>query len=279
MKSSINHARHNSIRRFITIMVFCLGVLLVIGTLLDLGAFMLFHNHHHTLEKFIEAIFYSALGFVCLIIGLERAVDLSNITNTVDRQTQTLEKIDEHLLQFRKYKLIHSYHEIYDRSILLIEKCNHHIRTVIYASSPKAPDSWNERVAEILSNKAKAGNPIEMEIIFCMNPEDLTTQFIEAMEKRLEPYKKWNSIKYVHMYFQFMEKTIGNDSFIIDEEHLLITFPTILSNITQKGFLFEHQPETVKPYVNWFNSYAKFEALSLKSAKKQIINPQYKFHS
>lgn len=273
-EDKIEHTQHSSVRRFLTIAVIILGILLVVGTILDLGAFTIFTQNEadsERLEKFIQTIFYSALGFVCLILGLERALDMTKIDKTLAHQNKVLGSIDRHISQYRQYKLLNTYQEIFDYSINLIRECNAHVRTVVYASSPKAPDNWHNEVADILLYKAKSGKPIQYEIVFCVNPEDLTPQFFEAAEKRLECYRTNGVMNYVHFYFQFMEKTIGTDCIIIDDKHLMVTFPTILSNMTQRGFLFENQREAVTDYLNWYISYAKFEAISMKTARKQFL--------
>jgi hypothetical protein len=270
IKERIEKSTHNSTRRFLTISILLLGILLVLGTILDLGAFSLFHQHQENIHKFVSIIFYSCIGLLCIIIGLERALDIGRIDKTLERQLDTLNSIDNHISQYRQYKLLENYHDIYNISLQLIEKASSNIRSVVYANSPKAPDSWNEKVAELLKSKADAGFPVQFDIVICINPEDMNDNFINSTERRFQIYKDRGADIYFHRYIQYMEKTIGQDCLIIDEKYLIISFPTILSNKTQKAIFFENQHDTVRQFINWFNSYAMFEAVSIKTAMKNL---------
>ncbi|HMG16595.1 MAG TPA: hypothetical protein VK590_14155 [Saprospiraceae bacterium] len=271
-KKSIEKSTHSSTRRFLTLSILLLGAFLVIGTILDMGAFTIFKEYEEIVHKFISVIFYSCIGLLCIIIGLERVLDITRIDQTLNKQTDILQSIDSHISQYRQYKFIENYNDIYNSSLQLIESTTTNIRSVVYANSPKAPDSWNEKVASILKAKSDAGTPVQFDIVICINPEDINEQFIESSERRFQLYKDKGADMYFHRYIQNMERTIGLDCIIIDDKSLIVSFPTILSNTTQKALLFENQPDTIKQFINWFNSYAMFEALSYKTIVKNFMN-------
>ncbi|HRG68824.1 MAG TPA: hypothetical protein PLS73_08250 [Saprospiraceae bacterium] len=278
--------RHSATRSVLTYSIIIVGTLLLLATIIDILPIGLLAGYEELQSQVSKALFYSCLGLICMILGLERALDISRIETTLDYQNQTLEKttiqieesfinqdkilnsIDKHISEFKQYKLLENYHDIYNNSLLLIEKASSNIRSVVYANSPKAPDSWNETVAGLLKSKADAGFPVQFDLIICMTHEDMNEHFISATEKRFEIYKSRGADMYFHRYIQFMEKTIGQDCLIVDDKNLIISFPTIFSNRTQKALLFENQQETVVQFINWFNSYAMFEALSFKNALK-----------
>ncbi len=266
---NIQTSRQKSVRNFLTYTIIILGILLFAGTFLDSLSLDMFEGYSKQIEQFTDALFYSCIGLLCVVIGFERVLDLSNLEHAMNRQTEILESIDDHISGFRQYKLLETYQDIYNVSIRLIEQSENHIRSVVYANSPKAPDSWNEKVADILKAKSDAGMPAQFDIVINMNPDDFNPTFMEATDKRFKIYQDRGADIYFHRYIQFMEKTIGLDCLIIDNKHLIVSFPTILSNRTQKAILFEHQDDLVEQFINWFNSYAMFEAMSYKTLVKR----------
>ncbi|MDQ3143022.1 MAG: hypothetical protein M3Q56_12330 [Bacteroidota bacterium] len=269
-KKKMAQTANKTVRGALTYSILVLGSLLLIGTVLDLGSFSMFSQYADTIHKFNEGIFYSCIGLICVVLGLERALDIARIEGTLEKQNEILESIDMHITEYRQYKLLETYHDIYNISLQLVEKASTNIRSVVYANSPKAPDSWNERVADLLKAKADAGFPVQFDIVICINPEDITEQFIEASERRFQMFKDKGADMYFHRYIQYQEKTIGQDCFIVDDKYLIVSFPTILSNKTQKALFFENQEDTVRQFINWFNSYAMFEALSIKTVIKNV---------
>lgn len=257
-----------SLRGLLSYSILLLGILLLLGTILDQASSSIFQQYADQIHKFNEGIYYSCIGLICVVLGLERALDISRIDQALENQNEILNSIDTHISTYRQYKFIESYHEIYNLSLQLTERAKTNIRSVVYANSPKAPDSWNEKVAEILRRKSDAGVPVQFDIVICINKEDINQQFIEATERRFKIFQDQGSDIYFHRYVQFMEKTIGYDCFIIDDTDLILSFPTILSNKTQRALFFENQSDTVNQYINWFNSYAMFEAISMKTALK-----------
>ncbi|MBK8450415.1 MAG: hypothetical protein IPL42_10475 [Saprospiraceae bacterium] len=277
IKAQMTQTTNKSLRGLLSLSILFMGSLLLIGTILDQLGGTLFQSYEEIIHKFNEGIFYSCIGLICVVLGLERALDIARIDNTLEKQNGILESIDAHISEYRQYKLLETYHDIYNISLQLIEKTRSNIRSVVYANSPKAPDSWNERVAEILKNKHDAGFPVQFDIVICINPEDMNEQFIEATERRFQIFKNYGSDIFFHRYVQNMEKTIGYDCLILDDCHLILSFPTILSNKTQKAVFFENQVDTVSQFINWFNSYAMFEAISMKTAIKNIKLKQKDF--
>jgi hypothetical protein len=96
MTNKIEHQRHNWVRRILTGTLFTVGGLLVIGvifgTVLDMGAFAQFAQYKLQIHHFVETIFYSCIGLVCLVLAFERALDLNKIDSTLDNQNKVLEK-------------------------------------------------------------------------------------------------------------------------------------------------------------------------------------------
>ncbi len=269
IRKTIEDSRQKSVQNFLTYTILTLGVLLFVGTFLDSLSLDMFEAYSKQIEQFTDALFYSCIGLLCVVIGFERLLDLSKLENALHRQTEILDSIDEHISGFRQYKLLETYQDIYNVSIRLFEQSENHVRSVVYANSPKAPDSWNEKVADILKAKSDAGMPAQFDIVINMNPDDFNASFMEATDRRFKIFQDRGADIYFHRYIQFMEKTIGLDCLIVDNKHLIVSFPTILSNRTQKAILFENQEELVSQFINWFNSYAMFEAMSYKTLVKK----------
>ena len=269
IRKTIEDSRQKSVQNFLTYTILTLGVLLFVGTFLDSLSLDMFEAYSKQIEQFTDALFYSCIGLLCVVIGFERLLDLSKLENALHRQTEILDSIDEHISGFRQYKLLETYQDIYNVSIRLFEQSENHVRSVVYANSPKAPDSWNEKVADILKAKSDAGMPAQFDIVINMNPDDFNASFMEATDRRFKIFQDQGADIYFHRYIQFMEKTIGLDCLIVDNKHLIVSFPTILSNRTQKAILFENQEELVSQFINWFNSYAMFEAMSYKTLVKK----------
>lgn len=263
-----------------------MGFLLVLASIIECLPKEMLLGYDKLLKEFKSDLFYSCLGLICIILGLERALDFSRIEEALQSQTKVLNEIselgakysdqqfkllgsiDQHVSGFRQYKLLDNFNEIYNLSLQLALKAQTNIRSVVYANSPKAPDNWNSEIAKILKSKADSGNPVQFDLVICINQDDFNEQSINQFEKRFELYREQESEKYHHRYFQFMEKTIGLDCFIVDDEYMIISFPVILSNRTQKAILLENQKETIAAFISWFNSYAMFESLSYNNALK-----------
>lgn len=278
--------RQKATRSFLTYSIILVGVLLLMVTILDFIPLPFLEGYEQLQTKITSGLFYSCLGLICIILGLERALDIARIEESLYNQNKVLSEykeegsklmkqhndllssIDQHISGYRQYKLLDNYTEIYNLSLQLALKAQTNIRSVVYANSPKAPDSWNTDIAKILKAKADSGNPVQFDVVVCINQEDFNSQTIEQFDKRFQLYKNEGAEKYHHRYFQFMEKTIGLDCFIIDDMYMILSFPLILSNKTQKAILLENQKETITAFNNWFTSYAMFESLSFNNAVK-----------
>lgn len=132
--------RHSATRSFLTYSIIIVGTLLLLATIIDILPIGLLAGYEELQSQVSKALFYSCLGLICVILGLERALDISRIETTLDYQNQTLEKttiqieksfinqdqilnsIDKHISEFKQYKLLENYHDIYNNSLLLIEK-------------------------------------------------------------------------------------------------------------------------------------------------------------
>jgi hypothetical protein len=94
-KEFVRKKRRKGIRHFLTYSLLILGAILisalVVGTILDLGAFARFSEYKDEVHEFTKAIFTSCVGLLCLVLGFERLFDFDNIESTLEKQNETLE--------------------------------------------------------------------------------------------------------------------------------------------------------------------------------------------
>ena len=87
--AQLKRHRRRAFRAFTTFALFALGglllILLVCGTILDLGVFSSFRNMEPVIDKLVHGLFISSVGFLCVTLGLERKVDFDNIDTTLER--------------------------------------------------------------------------------------------------------------------------------------------------------------------------------------------------
>lgn len=273
-------------RGFLTYSLIIVGILIIGASAIEYFPIGALTEHEETIKQAKIDLFYSCLGLICLVLGMERAVDVAKVQTAIEDQNKVLDQlktdlqnalggnqnllhsIDEHLSRFNQYKLLESYEEIYTTSLKLMQGAKTNIRSIVYANSPKAPDDWNQRVAKILRDKADNSTPVQFDIVICMNRDDFTAPFIERTNQRYDLYKAEGVESFFHRYLQFMERPIGFDCLIIDNHHMIMSFPLIVSNKTQKAILMMNQQDTITNFVNWFNSLVMFEAISFNNAVK-----------
>jgi len=274
--TSIEVNKHRVIRRFLTWTILLLGIFLIIGTFLDFSAFSQLQAWRTDIHKFTEAIFYSCIGFICIVLGLERALDIGRIDNTLKIQVKILRDIENYLKSFRQFRYLEENEDIYVASIKLIEKTETKMRALIYANQPKAPEWWNEKIASILKEKSEKGKPIQFDIVICVKPSDLSIDFFKIADARFEIYTQKGVSNYFHRYIHEMKKTIGHDCLIIDDKHFIINFPTIQTNSTQKGLLFENQPVVTRELLNWYDSFVFTDFIPYDELKRDFTKKQIK---
>jgi len=271
-KKEIDKTRHKITRNILTVTLIGLGILLFIGTFIELPAFTILKEYQPSLHKINEAIFYSSISILCIALGLERASDLFQIDNTLNILTKSLNDIEDHLKNFKQFYFLKEYEDIYRASIKIAEKTKTKIRAIVYTNQPKAPDWWNEKIAKILKEKSDNGKPIQFDLVICVKPTDINLNFFKVGDKRFEIYEKMEISQFFHRYILVMEKLIGQDCLIIDDEHFIINFPTIQSNKTQKGILFENQSEVTKELINWYDSFAHEDVITYERLKSDFEN-------
>ncbi|HEY1112420.1 MAG TPA: hypothetical protein VGE66_02630 [Chitinophagaceae bacterium] len=259
---SLSHTRRQAQRRILTIIIMGLGILLIIGNILDLGAFTFLAPWQESIHKFTQVIFFSCIGFIAIMLGLERALDLDRIDKALERQTRLLREVNTSLKSFHEFRYLESYNDIYQTSIQLIEGTHSRLRLLMYTNKPKAPDWWTERVAEIMQENMRRSNPLLFDVVVCVDEDNLSEENIASAEQRYAVFDQKGVGPFFKFHFHRMHKNVGIDCLIIDDRHLIIHFPTITYNIPQRGLLLENQPDVVREWVTWFDNFAISGSLS-----------------
>ncbi len=271
MVNNLDETRHKTVRRILTGTILVLGVLLVIGTILDFSAFSQLKYWQETIHKFTEAIFYTCIGFICIVLGLERALDISKIDKTLKNQTDLLTNIENHLKSFNQFRYLKEYIDIYTASIGLIEKTQTKMRALIFSNQPKAPDWWNDKVASILNEKTSKKMPIQFDLVICVKPTDISEEFFKNADQRFAIYSKNNVEKYFRRYVHEVKNLVGHDCLIIDDQHFIINFPTTNTRYPQTGMLFENQNQVAKKLSSWFDEFVSKDAVAYEVLKQEYM--------
>jgi hypothetical protein len=92
--------RRGRIRLVLTFTLLALGTILpvgiVVGTILDLGAFTSFAKYKDEIHEFTRMLFTTCVGLLCLVLGFERLYDFDKIEETLENQNATLQTQNTH---------------------------------------------------------------------------------------------------------------------------------------------------------------------------------------
>lgn len=86
--------RQKAFRAFTTYLLSVLGglllILLLFGTLLDLGVFAAWKRFSPDVRQLVLGLFASAIGVLCLTLGIERKIEFDNIDTTLERLNESI---------------------------------------------------------------------------------------------------------------------------------------------------------------------------------------------
>jgi hypothetical protein len=96
----VRKKRRGRIRLVLTLTLLVLGTILivgiVVGTILELGAFTSLAQYKDQIHEFTRILFTSCVGLLCLVLGFERLFDFDKIEETLENQNQTLATQNAH---------------------------------------------------------------------------------------------------------------------------------------------------------------------------------------
>lgn len=98
-KSHQKKKRQRALRAFTTYLLSALGglllLLLLFGTLLDLGVFAGWQRFRADVHHLVSGLFASAIGVLCLTLGLERKVEFDSIDTTLEKLNDAIKNENE----------------------------------------------------------------------------------------------------------------------------------------------------------------------------------------
>lgn len=240
---------------------------------------------------------YFVLGLIAIALAIERAIDLYQIQESLKKQTEVTDKINEAISyqiqeslkkqtevadeiknairQLNVYESLNTKDEVYESALKLIEKAETVIRAIVFAERSKVTNAWNLKLAEILKNRDLMGKPIEFKLIICSQRKAISESLFQEARTIYNYFRERGvATKYIR-YIHILEGdvgAIGPDMLIIDNGHAIINFSTLAPTSgleTHKGIQFYEQAQITKNLIEWFDKHVshgaeKFEVVCKK---------------
>lgn len=217
--------------------------------------------------KGVDIAILSVLGIVSFTLGVERLTTFRQIEHD-------FESVKKLILSTAASRELQGNQEIYAEGARLVQKANYHLRTIVFSTGPKAPDSFVSAVIKRMKEVKEQGHYLQYEVILAFNLETLPKDFWAKNDKRINDYYKKAGVRdQLAIYLLDVKHPIGLDVLIVDEQHVTLGFPTVekISSL-QSGLSFENQPELAKKFSGWYDqvllrSAVPYEAFALNNKK------------
>jgi len=188
-----------------------------------------------------ERITLFLLGVICISISIERFVKLENIEkdlNELKRRIETVVPVE----------IIEGKDRVYESAKEIVKDAKSFIRATSLSEQATAPEDYLKTVAGKLKESKDQGNPIEYRIVMSSGKKN------EDKQWRSEIFNEYGVSKLVNSVD--VDITWGMDVLIVDNKHLLIAFPELITDKSlRRGILFKNNSELVNSIREWYDNY------------------------
>ena len=202
------------------------------------------------------------VGMLAFSVGLERVIRFRDI----DEQLARFERLFASHLGCR-YSEGHD--ESYTAAIELCATAQQHIRTLIIGRT--APENWAEAVSERLRKSKEVNKPVKFQVTVALDVNRIDQPFIEALERRLEIYKRKGVDRLMTLRILNLNRPLGFDMLIIDRQHVFLGVPSVADEqFLRRAIVFEHQEKLANELVDWYDQMVVQSALTFDDLKAQL---------
>lgn len=193
------------------------------------------------------------VALLALALGLERYVRFRQIKRQLADLENALEKSTGG-------RLLEDYDELYDMAARLVLGAKRHVRaTSLGLGHPKSPKHYRESLVEAMKRSKKGHKPIRVDVVLGSDFSQTSDQIHETAALRTKLYSDNGVMDLVRMYV--INIPWGLDFLIVDEEHMIIGFPSIRVKELKLGLAFIAQPNLVREVTSWFDEFILNKAL------------------
>lgn len=202
------------------------------------------------------------IAILAIAIGLERFVRFRKIDNQIA-------KIEKALERSVGGRYLEGTNELFDTASRLLSDTKDHIRTTHLVLSHHAPQSYMKTFIEVLKQSKVRGKPIRVDIVYGADFSK-SSQSIHLVVDWLRGQLVNAGVDDLVQVYATNIAWSTADFLIIDDQHLIIAFPTV-RGIKQLriGLVFVNQPKIVSDIAAWYDDVLVKKAIAYQHFCKQ----------
>lgn len=231
----------------------------LVGITIGIFDFVGLENKLLSITKDPITLVLLTIGLLSLAVGLERVIRLRH-------QNKQFDQIERLLAKSSGGQFLKGVDEIYGTTMRLCSAVQNNIKTIVFASGPKAPHRWAETVARRLRETKQSGAPAKFEVVIALDFDQLAVDFKQNMEARNKLYERFGVFDLVSLNLLNIKPCVGFDILILDRRHVVIGFTTFTGiRQLQSAILFENQPHIASEFADWFDQFIIRSAIPYES--------------